>query len=310
MSELVIHVIPEAYWGGRGPKTTRRKDASSTPGMATTSLPGRKISPRALFLIIISIAFLAVVAIAAWYFTKPLRAPSANLQPVVEVPAELTETPQEQTPIPPEEELAELPPVPTLEPTQQIPEAPSPLEDTDRDGLSNAEEIFYHSGQTQPDTDKDGFLDGHEVINLYNPSGNAPERLEEAGLAQRFVNQEGGYRLLIPVEWTAQTTVGSTTISIIDQGGQAVFKVDINDNPQGVNLEEWYKGLSESGQTQVTAWTTNKSGLRGILGGNRISGYFAKGNNIVFALEYAFGSSPGPYHSTFEMMLNSFTILE
>ena len=49
-------------------------------------------------------------------------------------------------------------------------------EDTDGDGLSDAEEARYGADPNNPDTDGDGFSDGEEVRNGYNPAG--PGQLE------------------------------------------------------------------------------------------------------------------------------------
>lgn len=42
-------------------------------------------------------------------------------------------------------------------------------EDTDGDGLPNDLELIYHTDETNPDTDGDGYQDGEEVRNGYNP---------------------------------------------------------------------------------------------------------------------------------------------
>jgi len=43
--------------------------------------------------------------------------------------------------------------------------------DSDEDGLSDEEEIFYGTDKNNPDTDGDGYLDGDEVEGGYNPQG-------------------------------------------------------------------------------------------------------------------------------------------
>lgn len=43
--------------------------------------------------------------------------------------------------------------------------------DSDQDGLSDEEEIFYGTDKNNPDTDGDGYLDGAEVKGGYNPLG-------------------------------------------------------------------------------------------------------------------------------------------
>ena len=43
--------------------------------------------------------------------------------------------------------------------------------DSDQDGLSDEEEIFYGTDKNNPDSDGDSYLDGEEVKKGYNPLG-------------------------------------------------------------------------------------------------------------------------------------------
>jgi hypothetical protein len=54
-------------------------------------------------------------------------------------------------------------------------------EDTDGDGLPNDLERIYHTDETNPDTDGDGFKDGEEVQNGYNPVRAGNIRLDTDG---------------------------------------------------------------------------------------------------------------------------------
>ena len=48
------------------------------------------------------------------------------------------------------------------------------LVDTDNDGLSDVDEIYkYKTDPNNPDTDGDGYLDGEEIVNGYDPLRNA-----------------------------------------------------------------------------------------------------------------------------------------
>lgn len=51
------------------------------------------------------------------------------------------------------------------------------LNDPDNDDLTNLQEFTYGTDPKNPDTDKDGYLDGQEVKDGYNPTG--PGRLKE-----------------------------------------------------------------------------------------------------------------------------------
>jgi len=62
------------------------------------------------------------------------------------------------------EVLENLMPKSTVSTTEKMP-------DSDGDGLTDGEEIFYGTDPNNPDTDGDGFLDGEEVKGGYNPMG-------------------------------------------------------------------------------------------------------------------------------------------
>lgn len=61
-------------------------------------------------------------------------------------------------------------PVPTAPPTSST-AIGGGGEDVDNDGLTNAEETLYGTDPNNPDTDGDGYKDGEEVKNGYNPLG-------------------------------------------------------------------------------------------------------------------------------------------
>jgi len=72
--------------------------------------------------------------------------------------------------------------------------------DYDKDGLSDRMELNFHTDITNSDTDGDGFLDGEEVKNAYNPLEKAPVRLKKrieinTGPKQELAYFIGGVRM-------------------------------------------------------------------------------------------------------------------
>lgn len=55
--------------------------------------------------------------------------------------------------------------------------APEIANDTDSDGLSDAQEIYWKTDFKNPDTDGDGFKDGEEVLSGHNPAKKGPDDL-------------------------------------------------------------------------------------------------------------------------------------
>ncbi len=67
--------------------------------------------------------------------------------------------------------------------------------DTDNDGLSNYEEIYiYHTDPNNPDTDGDGYTDGDEVKNGYDPNKNGDDKLEKS-IVVSLADQSLSYKL-------------------------------------------------------------------------------------------------------------------
>ncbi|MFA5954129.1 MAG: hypothetical protein WC817_01150 [Patescibacteria group bacterium] len=100
---------------------------------------------------IIAAAFVALIVIAGaggawWYF----KGSAGNKQPVATTPIDTNAAP-----------TTEVTPRPDLQLQGQGPA--SPEDDSDQDGLSNAQEITAGTDPQNPDTDGDGLFDGEEV---------------------------------------------------------------------------------------------------------------------------------------------------
>ena len=311
MSEPIIYVIPPAYYGGAVPKALRQiaQPAQSGGIVPVTTDQQRKISPKILFWGIVGVLFVVVLVVATWYFTRDLRRESEQLAGLVP-PAEQV---QQNSP-PGSAELPAVPSAPPEEGTDTLPEIPvvvPPLtpnlsEDVDNDGLTTAEEDLYATQATRPDTDSDGFLDGHETLHLYNPAGVAPERLEETATVRRFKNESLGYSLLLPTAWKIVADLENPdTITIQTAMSETVLSISTTENIEQRPLAEWYQSRNFS--DTVNAWTTNKAGLNGIISQDQLRAYFGSGR-VVYQIEHKEIGSKPVYNRTFEMMLNSFVV--
>lgn len=74
-----------------------------------------------------------------------------------------------------------------------------PNNDIDKDGLSNHDEFIMRTNPTVADSDSDGFADGIEVINGYNPWGAGKMNTEQKKLAENLdailINNRIGYNI-------------------------------------------------------------------------------------------------------------------
>lgn len=298
MAEPIIHVIPEAYYGGAVPKKVLHKEISSSAGSSAASPSSSKPSRNKwIFIAAIGGAFLIVVAGSIWYFTRGLRTTPSAPSPQIETPPAIVEPP-----------VVEVPPIPTP-PEPQLPVEPSPSSDADNDGLTQAEEGIYGSQVTVPDTDSDGFLDGHELVNLYNPSGIAPERLEATGFVTRFKHSTYSYELLYPKAWQLLPDASARELSFQSATGESIA-ISVIDNPEHLTARAY--GASSAPQATITDWTTNKANLTGVLieETNQLRGVYSAGD-FLYVAHYSISSQGGAaYRRTFEMILNSFRVVQ
>ncbi|MBI4135319.1 hypothetical protein HY477_01125 [Candidatus Uhrbacteria bacterium] len=307
MAEPTIYTIPEEYYGGRSPKG-RKQTASPIAAAGATyreTIKEKRISGKTMFIGVSAILFVLVVSGAIWYFTKPLRALPVTPAPAA-APVSTPEPVLPPPPVPPES-APEAPPTPETPPPPPVPLPPQPFEDTDSDGLSNAEELLYGGNPNLPDTDGDGFLDGHEVVNLYNPSGSAPERLEEAGFVRGFENAVLGYSIFYPTSWRVAANPERRSIEFMASEGSERIKVSVFDAPENIAHREWAVSVYGGG---IVNWTTNKFGFLGIVS-EAAAGWrgIFEGRGVFYVVEYLTPAPPA-YKTTFEMMLNSLIIHE
>ena len=175
------------------PRIPLDMNAAAQPSMpATPSVEARMTSvsgsrgglPWKVILLVIGILFVIGAA-----FLLSMRILGAGTPQTPEPPAALQDVEEE------EEEVEEAEPTPTPVPEEVVEqEEPVSRKDTDKDGLTDAEEAEYgtsarsedtdsdglfdleeirtwETDPLNPDTDGDGYLDGKEVEGGYNPNG-------------------------------------------------------------------------------------------------------------------------------------------
>ncbi len=201
-------------------------------------------------------------------------------------------------------------PVATSTPTAAAP-PPKPTyvsaPDADNDGLTDVEEALYGTDPHKADTDGNGYPDGTELINLYNPAGSKPsKKLVDSGLVNVYVSSQGGYSIFSPKSWPKlEPAPGAATFG--NPQNQPI-SVTVTDNKEGKALLDWYVTQNPGVSPSAVRRFTSKSGLEGIQSDDGLISYL-KGKDKIYTLTYAPGSQTQLYfRSTFQMMINSFTL--
>ncbi len=183
-------------------------------------------------------------------------------------------------------------------------------QDSDADGLFDPEESLYGTDLFIADSDGDGFSDGAEVLQLYDPSQGEGARLEDSPLMQVYENKKHGYRVLFPRSWSVTALNADQTEVMFRANDGSFFQIVLQRNESGIaTSEEWFRfqfpSLAEQGYARVQV--NGREGIRASDG--RI--YYFVDENFVLTIQY----HPSPparqmsYLTTFRMFVRSFVFV-
>lgn len=286
---------------------------------------GKSGGSKTTLIIVVGIVVIVLMAVAAYLFTKSLTnepkttTPPVNANVVANVPVNVppvnVNAPVNVPPSPVcgngvcesgENSIMCLVDCPAPLPEIEVP-LPSAI-DTDQDGLTDVEEILFSTDPAKVDTDGDSYPDTLEIINLYNPTGFAPEKIEETNLVKIYDNQIYKYSIFYPSLWIARSLDETEREILFTSATGEIFQVVIDENLNRLPLLDWY--LAESPETNPSELVdiTTKSGLFGKKSPDGLTAYFSLEDKI-YAISYSVGSKTEMnYKSTFEMMVKSFKL--
>ena len=196
----------------------------------------------------------------------------------------------------------------------------TPGADTDLDGLTDAEEDVYGTNKDNPDTDGDNYIDGVELIGLFDPTKGGGALLKDSVLVKIFKNETYGYTIYYPAKWQAipleegtdlerQITFSPLPVNIENEN----IKVNIEDNAAKLALYDWL--LAKIPNVDLTAYVklTTKSGFEALLSPDNLKYYLTKENQLdkIYVISYTPNKENiTNYLSTLQMMVNSFTLVK
>lgn len=210
---------------------------------------------------------------------------------------------------------AEVPVVTVPEPVTPVVTGPTPepfkLEpvagrDTDSDGLSDIEERMFGSNTRLPDTDRDGFLDGNEVFNQYDPLRTSPAKLLERYVVKKFEDASIGWTFLYPSLWgvaVKSDEAGKMSVLVTIASGEIMeFSAESKTNSE-LTLEDYVNGETDF------EFTKTKSGLPMATEQSQMKTYIDLGDDVLAASYSLNGKNTIDFVSSFQMILNSITAL-
>lgn len=191
-------------------------------------------------------------------------------------------------------------------------EAPEPTSgmDTDSDGLSDVEErTIYGTNSNLSNTDGDSFVDLNEVLNLFDPATPAPSLLKDNLGITVYMDTEFAFEIFRPTSWTVKQADEAGVIFTAPTGEFIQLLIeDIEDE----TLEDWYFTLAPDVNRSDVEILSTHQGYDEILSPNRMTA-FVKYQDLktVYVISYNLSDQLEiQYRVTFEMMVNSFRVLE
>ena len=273
-----ITTIPDVFYGGNNPAVYNGSPSSSgqTAMSQRVSRGKPNISPRGLpewvhakWFHITGVVFFFAIAIGGitWYYVKDLfpsvlsGIPDSTLS--IDIPVV---SPPVSVPVPPATEnttssefstTTETPLTNTNSLIFPLPQTLEPLvfpgkfsvqsADVDNDALTDLEEEVFGTDSGNPDTDADGYNDGQEVANLYNPAGVAPVKIIDSALVREYMNPRWQYRIYYPTVWAVgEVDENSEEILVSSIDGEYI-EVRVFDGIVEPTFTAWF-GIHATGQ--------------------------------------------------------------
>ncbi|MBU2566690.1 fibronectin type III domain-containing protein [Patescibacteria group bacterium] len=191
-------------------------------------------------------------------------------------------------------------------PPEQEPLPPAGL-DSDSDGISDLEEAIFAADPRNPDTDGDGFLDGNEVFNLYNPNGRAPAKLAESGLL-KTVDASLGWSFMIPKAWQYTLDLPDGSAATVVTGHGERFVVSIKQNKEKTPVIDWYLANFPEVEKSRLLLYKSKGGYSGIIGPDLLTTYIPW-DDVIYVFTYDMQDQPFiNYRTLYSMILNSLVL--
>lgn len=323
--------IPDEFYGAKDPVVhyakpgvAVQKTQAASSGVGVVKQSAASSAPKLDFLHnkkivygLVAAGFLLVVGLVSWYYLSPvLNKPSAPVAVAPEKKPEAVEQPAEETPV---EESVPIEEEAVIS-TEEIPEPRSLAEQTlqfptillansadiDSDSLTDLEEEVYGTDSGTWDTDSDGYYDGQEVFNLYNPAGIAPMKIIDSGLAKEYVNPIWQYRVYYPSPWQVGEVDNEKKAVLFSAITGDYVEIFVSPKNSDEIFEDWF-AREAVGQSYADIQPfTNRFQEGGWKRNDDLVAYFAT-DNAVFVMLY----NPGvigsiPFRHAMQMMWQSF----
>lgn len=178
--------------------------------------------------------------------------------------------------------------------------------DIDADELTDAEEELFGIDSGNWDSDGDGYFDGQEISNLYNPKGFAPVKLIDSGLVKEYSNPIFGYSLYYPFDWE---------IGLVDKDYKQILfsalngdyiEVRVTDKIKDKDFSGWFAQMAKGEKITDLQSFTNRFNVEGKKRKDNLVVYFETDNNVITITYHQIISGPILYRHILRVVYQSF----
>ncbi len=186
-----------------------------------------------------------------------------------------------------------------------VPNNFQPAIDSDHDGLTDEEEVLYGTDKNKRDTDADGYTDGDEVANLYNPLKPGHAKIYDSRLVVTYVNNRYHYNLIYPAVW--QIKDDGDSVIFQDKNGEFIQVLVVKDEQNYNTVLDWYKANVDQDVGQLTKFEIDGVQAIRTLDGYKV--YFLY-NGYLYSLIYNIGlRQDANFMVTFDMIVKSLNLM-
>ncbi|OGH66304.1 MAG: hypothetical protein A3B90_01230 [Candidatus Magasanikbacteria bacterium RIFCSPHIGHO2_02_FULL_41_13] len=228
----------------RQASSTSPSDAANKEKIALQKPPAA--SKKSIFIIaaFIFILFLAGIVYYVFFAKSALPSPvSSTNETTTFKPSPVVTPPIVTTTLPVEIATTTVSSTPLLRGggTLTLPHiAYAPAKDDDGDSLTNAEEEVFQTDPEVYDMDNDGYYDGQEVANLYNPKGIAPQKIIDSGLVKEYINPSYQYRFYYPASWRVDPVADDLKDILVSADSGDYMEIRVFPKDAALSFADWF----------------------------------------------------------------------
>jgi len=180
--------------------------------------------------------------------------------------------------------------------------------DSDSDGLFDKEEILLGTSSSTPDSDADSYLDGFELLNIYDPAGKG--KLTANPAITVYENKTFSYSLLYPEVFKTSLSGGDDSV-MFNTGDNQFIQAIVQPNANGQSLDAWYLEQLDLAEVDLSSRASGVGWL-GIKNPDGLTVYLMDSKQkFIFSLSYnAGGGEVLDYFNIFQMMIKSLMLKE